>query len=114
MAIRAGNIVVGKKEEPNLVLPENLPNDKPTNNIKAGNIVVGKKEEPKKNLSKKRTNVKPSNKIKAGNIVVKNKPQQKIENKPVEKYSILKEGDLVMKINNKSDYLRDSLNLDQN
>jgi hypothetical protein len=83
MAIKANNINVGKKVEPEKAPP----NNNTIGGIKAANIIVLKKEEPTLNV---------------------------VKSEPVipEKYIVRKDGDLIMNLNTKSDYLRDVLDLD--
>lgn len=80
--------------------------------INANQIIVGKKKEPVKAPRK------VSSSIKAKNIVVINKPpkQEKkvVETTPTtQKYKTIENGDLIRKINTKSDYMRDVFNLDK-
>lgn len=84
--------------------------------INAGKIVNKGKEQPKKAAPTPVIN----ESIKATNIVIKNNPINPMPAKIIEsekipeKYRTEADGELVKKINTKSQYMMDVLNLDQN
>jgi hypothetical protein len=105
MGIKAGNIITGKTEEPKKAPSET----KVFGGISAKNInIVGDKPIEEK------TNPVVLNGFSTKSFVVENKPQPTIKKEPVipEKYIVRKDGDLIMNLNTKSDYLRDVLDLD--
>lgn len=84
--------------------------------INAGKIVNKSREQPKKAAPNPVIN----ESIKATNIVIKNNPEPakivevKKEIEIPEKYRTEADGELVKKINTKSQYMMDVLNLDKN
>lgn len=75
--------------------------------IKAGNMIIGGKEPSPKPPKKKTFNSFED---------LKTSVEKKIteEPAPVEKYKIREEGELIIKLNTKSDYINDVLDLDRN
>jgi hypothetical protein len=81
--------------------------------IKAANIIL-KPSEPVANNSSVIGPIKASNFIVGGKIINDKELTTKNNQVVSEKYKIKTEGELIMSLNSKSDYLNDILDLDQN
>lgn len=109
MPIRTGNIIKKGKEQPKKVAPTNTSGI--NNNIRANNFIV--KNKPKLLPESKKVLDKDLKEIK---IEVKKVQPKKVQPEIVipEKYKTETEGELIKRINTKSQYMVDVLNLDQN